>query len=89
MRIFTIGYEGITQAEFIAALQSAGVERVIDIRAVPNSRLAQFNDAIEQGKILMMADVPDHRVNEVREVLASRHPEAEERGIDPHIPAFP
>ena len=57
--------------------------------AVPNSRLKQFSEAIEEGKILMMADVPQHRANEVRELLASRHPEAEDRGFDPHIPAFP
>ena len=37
-RIFTIGYEGATQAELIAALRQAGVERVIDVRAVPLSR---------------------------------------------------
>ncbi|MHB8493591.1 MAG: DUF1269 domain-containing protein [Casimicrobiaceae bacterium] len=28
-------------------------------------------------------------VTEVRENLRLRHPEAEDRGIDPHIPAFP
>jgi len=43
MRIFTIGYEGVTQGEFLNALQSAGVERVIDIRAVPNSRRPGFS----------------------------------------------
>ena len=43
MRIFTIGYEGVTQAEFLAALQAAGVKRVIDIRAVPNSRRPGFS----------------------------------------------
>lgn len=43
MKLFTIGYEGVTQAEFIAALQEAGVERVIDIRAVPNSRRPGFS----------------------------------------------
>ncbi len=57
--------------------------------SVPNSRLKQFSQAIESGKILLMADVPQHRVNEVREQLAARHPEAEDRGVDPHIPAFP
>jgi len=35
MRIFTIGYEGTTVPEFIAALQKGGVERVIDVRALP------------------------------------------------------
>lgn len=43
MRIFTIGYEGATVAEFLSALQKAGVERVIDIRAVPNSRRPGFS----------------------------------------------
>jgi uncharacterized protein (DUF488 family) len=43
MRIFTIGYEGVTQAEFVAALKQAGVERVIDVRAIPNSRRPGFS----------------------------------------------
>ena len=42
-RIFTIGYEGSTQAELIAALEKAGVEQVIDVRAVPNSRKPGFS----------------------------------------------
>jgi len=42
-RIFTIGYEGATVAEFIAALQAAGVERVIDVRAIANSRRPGFS----------------------------------------------
>ena len=43
MRIFTIGYEGATVAEFLDALKAAGVERVIDVRAVPNSRRPGFS----------------------------------------------
>lgn len=43
MQLFTIGYEGVTQAEFLAALQAAGVERVIDVRALPNSRRPGFS----------------------------------------------
>jgi uncharacterized protein (DUF488 family) len=43
MHIFTIGYEATTLAEFLAALQQAGVERVIDVRAVPNSRRPGFS----------------------------------------------
>ena len=43
MRIFTIGYEGATQAELVAALGAAGVERVIDVRAVPLSRKPGFS----------------------------------------------
>lgn len=43
MRIFTIGYEGATVAEFLATLQRAGVERVIDVRALPLSRRPGFS----------------------------------------------
>ena len=43
MRIFTIGYEGATMGEFLGALQQARVERVIDVRAVPNSRRPGFS----------------------------------------------
>ena len=42
-RIFTIGYEGATQAELVAALEKAGVERLIDVRAVPLSRKPGFS----------------------------------------------
>ena len=43
MQIFTIGYEGATQDELIAALQAARVERLIDVRAVPLSRKPGFS----------------------------------------------
>ena len=43
MRIFTIGYEGATVPEFIAALKGAGVERLIDVRALPLSRRPGFS----------------------------------------------
>lgn len=42
-RIFTIGYEGATQSEVIAALADAGVEQLIDVRAVPLSRRPGFS----------------------------------------------
>ena len=42
-RIFTIGYEGATMGEFLAALDAAGVERVIDVRALPLSRRPGFS----------------------------------------------
>jgi uncharacterized protein (DUF488 family) len=42
-RIFTIGYEGATQPELIAALNAADVRQVIDVRAVPLSRKPGFS----------------------------------------------
>lgn len=43
MRIFTIGYEGSTQTEVVAALKAAGVELLADVRAVPLSRRPGFS----------------------------------------------
>jgi uncharacterized protein (DUF488 family) len=43
MRIFTIGYEGATQPEVVAALRAAGVELLADVRAVPLSRRPGFS----------------------------------------------
>ena len=43
MTIFTIGYEATTMADFLAALKAAGVERVIDVRALPLSRRPGFS----------------------------------------------
>ncbi|MEP9402924.1 DUF488 domain-containing protein [Sphingomonas sp. VNH70] len=41
--IYTIGYEAATMAEFLAALQAAGIRRVIDVRALPLSRRPGFS----------------------------------------------
>jgi hypothetical protein len=48
--------------------------------AVPNSRLKQFQADIEAGRVLMMVDVPFGRVEEITELVVSRHPEALPRG---------
>jgi uncharacterized protein (DUF488 family) len=41
--IYTIGYEGADVAGFVAALKTAGVRLVLDIRAVPASRKKGFS----------------------------------------------
>lgn len=46
MKIFTIGYEGATQAELIDALRDAGVAVLADVRAVPLSRRPGFSKNI-------------------------------------------
>jgi uncharacterized protein (DUF488 family) len=46
MTIFTIGYEGTTMEAFLATLKAAGVERVIDVRALPLSRRPGFSKNI-------------------------------------------
>lgn len=57
--------------------------------AVPNSKLRAFAPDVEQDRILMMADVPLLRAQEVSALVARLHPEAAPRGFEPTIPAFP
>ncbi len=42
----TIGYEAATQADVIARLKAAGVETVVDVRAVAASRRAGFSKTL-------------------------------------------
>jgi uncharacterized protein (DUF488 family) len=41
--IFTIGYEQASLADFLRALQAAGVTRLVDVRDLPQSRRAGFS----------------------------------------------
>jgi hypothetical protein len=78
----------VLAAVILGALFGAWVSSMIGA-SVPNSRLAQFRAAIDEGKVLVMADVPQTRVDEVRRRVGMEHPEIEDRGLDPHVPAFP
>ena len=57
--------------------------------SVPNSRLREFEHDIDDGKILLMVDVPAMRVTEIRALIAKRHPEAIGGNQEATIPAFP
>ena len=46
MKLFTIGYEGEPQAAVIERLRAAGVEVLVDVRAVAASRRAGFSKTI-------------------------------------------
>jgi uncharacterized protein (DUF488 family) len=52
MQLFTIGYEAVTQSDFLAALTSAGVARVIDVRALPLSRRPGFSKTPLRGALV-------------------------------------
>ena len=50
-RVFTIGYEQATVPDVIAALQAAGVARVVDVRAVAASRRPGFSKTALGGAL--------------------------------------
>ena len=58
----------------------------VDVR---NSQIDRFQNAIEQGEVLIMVDVPKDKVEEIENLVHSHHPQAEMGGTEPHIPAFP
>ena len=56
---------------------------------VGNTRLTQFAEAIEGGALLVMADVPRNRVEEIEERVRRHLPAVEIHGTEPTIPPFP
>ena len=72
----------------IGALLGAWVSSMVATQ-IPNSRLAMFEKAIEQGKILLILDLPMSRGSEIRAMLDRRHPEAISGGQEALVPAFP
>lgn len=57
--------------------------------ALPNTRLKPFYPQLGKGKVLMIADIPARRVEEIERLLEQRHPEMHFSGEDPHVPVFP
>ena len=56
---------------------------------VGNTRIKQFEDAIEAGYFLVLADVPKDRVEEIEARVKQHLPDVEIEGTEPEIPAFP
>jgi hypothetical protein len=56
---------------------------------VGNTRLKQFEDAIETGHLLVLADVPRDRVEEIEGRVRQHLPSVDIGGTEPRIPAFP
>ena len=52
---------------------------------VENTRHKAFHDAIERGELLIIADVPRGRVEEITARIKKAHPEAEPEGTDPRV----
>ena len=57
--------------------------------AFSSSRLTEFEAAIEQGKILVMADVPAEEVERYESLIRSADPDVDVMGIEPHAPVIP
>jgi hypothetical protein len=56
---------------------------------VENSHIKQFENAIQEGQILVLVDVPKDRVDDIQNSVKKHHSEADFEGTEPTIPAFP
>ncbi len=57
--------------------------------SVDNRQLKEFEGAIEAGELLVLADVPTKRVDEIETSIKQHLPNVEIEGTEPQMPAFP
>lgn len=57
--------------------------------SIGNRRTKEFEEAIEAGEFLVLADVSPERVNEIEALIRKHIPEVEVEQTEPRIPAFP
>ena len=90
MKLFTIGYEAATQGAVIDCLTRAGVQVLVDVRAVASSRRAGFS------KTLLAASLAEAGVDYVhlralgtpkagRQAVRAGHPEQMHRIYEAHL----
>lgn len=48
-----------------------------------NRQLADYAEAIDRGEVLLMADIPVARIDEIEQLIRNRHPAVDLAGTDP------
>jgi hypothetical protein len=51
-----------------------------------NSRLKKFEQAIEQGELLVLLDIPKDRIETISKLIIKHHPESAFEGMEPLLP---
>lgn len=88
--VFVVEHEAVLiLLSMLCGLLFGGWASSMAAAALPNSRLESYFKELDEGKVLMILDVPSQRVKEVETLLAERHPEMRFGGEDTHIPVFP
>lgn len=57
--------------------------------STPNTQLQQFEEAVANGQILMLVDVPKERINEIQAIIKKHHPEVNFQGVEPAVKVIP
>ena len=84
----TLHYMSVLVTSLLGAAFGVWVASMVGLQ-VPNSRLKPFEHDLEEGKVLLMLDVPMSRYEQVKEIILRTHPEAADRGVEATVPAFP
>jgi hypothetical protein len=56
---------------------------------IGNTRLKRFDEAIERGEVLVIADVAQERADDVQARVKRNLPEVRVEGLEPLVPPFP
>lgn len=94
MSLFGVSTEMLLNTPYLAlivifgGLMGAFGAAIVGV-AVPNPLLERFNRELDNGRILVMANVPRDRVDELRARVQKAAPDAEYCGLEPLKPAFP
>jgi len=91
---FDLGITILTQTPFLAvmaifgALMGAFAAAMVGVSVI-NPSLERFQRALDDGQILVMADVPRDSVDTIAERIKHVEPQSEYCGMEPLKPAFP
>jgi len=91
---FTSLGDAVSKPALVAALAALGAgfgawSASMIGASIPSRRLRRFEPALARGEILLMADVPALRVNEIEAMLHAKHREGHDEGREPNVPVFP
>jgi len=83
-----LGGGAILAITLFGAFFGAWISSMIGI-SLHNSHLKGFEKAIEKGEYLFIVDIPKSRMPEITKLMKRHHPEADNEGSEPTMPAFP
>lgn len=67
----------------VVGLLAGGVWTAIVATNIPNTQLKRFENRIAKGQVLMIVIAPFQRVQEIRDLVAAKHPEISFDGVWP------
>jgi hypothetical protein len=53
---------------------------------IGNTRLKKYEQAIEEGHILILLDIPINQIDKFNELITKHHPEVNFEGMEPILP---